>query len=1359
MHYFFDNLSGWQLRNDGRDRNLVLLNRGENELTVPWGPETINFLCLLIILRISEQQDLEQKAIAEFNGETFLPELPESAKWSTLRSVATGDLANHLQTVVCPQLAHAPNRSPLKLLPRMLPAITLHTEAIKGIMDMFKRGPLAVDEPFAPEGPFIQLSRKLPIFPGFSNHRHGVGEYATPDRIADLMIDLASPKPGERIYNPCTGTGNLLVRTAERAIFPAMVQGGSIAAPTLSDSFFGVEIKPSLCLLALARLMLAGIKRPRLELGDVLERPNLEMGRNGGFDVILCNPPIGGVASPEQSARFPIRSRSVETLILQHILAHLRPGGRAVVLMPEAFLSRPGAEEMLRKRILNEFRLESVLSLTRGNIPGLGELGASILVIHRLDPLPSVAFVPAEVTNAITSDSENWAAKRWLAKDEQIGRLFDKLLSLIKAGKPEKESKMTWDPYRQTIVNHELVETLASRRWELVPRYTRPDQLEVLLDAIRRTDKLAAIMQLGNVGLIHSGMSYRRTDFVENWFAKSSAISDEVRLVRVRDLEKNTLVGDLKLSPSTTMARMTLEGIQRAASHCYLREGDVLITVKGTVGMIAVVGRGGPKMVAASGVDIIRLRDTALASYLPRLLTTDPYQDWFMYQSIGATVSQLRIADLEQLPVPVFRGGIPPDTIRHIASGQSLEGIIRLLESKEGFSASVRFLLEDDLVLALSESSVTGNQLRAPREILKELVGRLETVRSDGSVDEGIEPLIDWLAGFHDFAARLMDIFELPMGAERFSSLQSWKLHVESGRGDFRAARDELSRRAAHKTVDEAAILKVYSRSEALYNALIEMWKTDMNAHLSNLKLSASIAPAQVTLGIPTEVSIGITNEGLLPLRKMSFETHPFESKESWSLISPGMSHHWSVKVLGTEVGKQRLFVDWSGRKMNEAQASGQIELAFEVNSLRAASVTEGFGENPYIYRRLPEGKHEQMFYGRKTEIDQILDNLNRPSATTIMLVEGNRGIGKTWLIKHLIRRHLPATWVPTFIDFQDFEGESGSTARPGIPTRNIFIGMARELVAAARNALPNLELPKVGAVPPVNDLGFRTFLDGEIPKLIDAEQPWTTFKTLFQFVRSVVAPRRMLLVLEEFDRIQDGIDSKITSDQVPENLRNLFQHQGEVAGIFTGSRTIRRLRKDYWNMLFSIGDPITLHGLQPDEARLLIEQPVRGRLVYAEEAIRKIINVTACQPLLIQGICHRVFALCKRRKQASVTLELVDEVIDEKSTDNEHFETLWGYLHSDRRRCVLYLVDELVQKDLAVSFNVLRNLIEEKGLPYSRQLLEADLKFLTESDILAVEQRDHQSFYRLEVPMFALWLRKNKDFNQSLAAAKDEIL
>ncbi|MBE0542232.1 MAG: N-6 DNA methylase [Verrucomicrobia bacterium] len=1358
-----DKLPRWEMSNTGRGEMLTWHNGSRQELSIAWGLEPLKFLCLLAVLRITEYEDSERKAIAEFDGETFHPELPQSAKWSTLRSLEPDSFAQHLQTTVYPQLVQARAGSLLRILPRLLPANELDKEALRGVLTLLTRGPLATDDAFAPNGPVVQLQQRFQVFPGYSKYWRGVGEFTTPDKIADLMIDLVAPKAGEKIYNPCTGAGTLLVRTAERVILPALAQSSPALAETVRTStFFGMEIQPNICLMALARLMLAGITRPRLELGDVLERPTPDTGRNGGFDVILCNPPIGSSATPEQSARFPIRSRSMETLVLQHVLAHLKPGGRAVVLMPEAFLYRPGAEEMLRKRILNEFRLVAVASVPEGAIHGLGELRTSLLVIHRRQPVKTVGFIQMKTTRDVLASYEQPNRKK-----ELVDRLRTELEQEVShedaAGPPRQTDKGHSEPISlatQPLVSHEAVGTLADRRWELLPKSTGPDQLQVLLDAVQRTTQHAKIQTLQECCLVRTGMVYRRSDLWVKGAENPVAETDGVRLVRVRDISKQLPSPDHKLSVLPNMALLTKVGIDRTPKHCFLYEGDILLTVAGTIGKVAVVAASSPKMVAANGVVIIRATDPRFASYLPCLLTSEPYQRWLEERSVGGSINRLSKFCVDHLPVPVFTGGIPPDAIGHISVGQSLEGIIRLLEAKTGFSASVRFLLEDDLVRALTETKRDESTSKSARELLRDLVTRLEHIRHDGTVDEGIEPLFDWLAGFQDFAMRLLDIFALPLGPERFCSLQAWKLNFSSGRTDLGRAHDELAKRAQRASSDSAVIRKVVDRMAGLISALVDIWKADSGLHLAGVRLSASLSPAQTTIGIPTEISISVTNEGALPIRKLRFETSPYESMESWSLLPQRATHHWPVKILGKEIGKHRLSVRWTGRQMDEAEVTGEIELAFEVVSLRtAAAATGNLGENPYIYRRLPEGRHEGMFYGREAELRRIVDTLDRPSSTTILLVEGNRGIGKTWLLKQLIRRHLPEIWVPVFIDFQDFGGEDGPTARPGIPTRNIFIGMARELITAARTSLPQLEFPGVGVVPPVSDLAFQTWLDSETPKLISPEQSWTTFKTLFQGLRTALAPRRLLLVLEEFDRIQDGIDSKITSDQVPENFRSLFQHQGEVAGIFTGSRTIRRLRKDYWNMLFSLGEPVTLRGLQPEEARRLIEEPVSGRLVYAEEAIRSIIQLTACQPLLIQGICHRVFALCKQRKRASVTLELVQEVVSEKTADNEHFETLWDYIKSEHRRCLLFIIDEFEGKGVAVSFNMLRSVMEAKGLSCSRQELQADLKHLHESDILGLDRQDRQEFYRLEVPMFALWLRQNKDFDQSLAAAKDESL
>src|SRR5207302_1751482 len=159
---------------------------------------------------------------------------------------------------------------------------------------------------------------------------------------------------------------------------------------------------------------------------------------------------------------------------------------------------------------------------------------------------------------------------------------------------------------------------------------------------------------------------------------------------------------------------------------------------------------------------------------------------------------------------------------------------------------------------------------------------RVTEVQRDGTVDEGIEPLFDWLRGFQEFTARLLDILDLPVGPERFSSLQAWKLALDARQGDFLKAREEMRKRA--KRAHETVVGKIFARTEGLLEALLDVWRSDCNEHLNSARLSATLSPALVTLGISTEISVALVNEGALPLRKLSFETQPYDSKAECSL-------------------------------------------------------------------------------------------------------------------------------------------------------------------------------------------------------------------------------------------------------------------------------------------------------------------------------------------------------------------------------------------------------------------------------------------------------------------------------------------
>ena len=130
--------------------------------------------------------------------------------------------------------------------------------------------------------------------------------------------------------------------------------------------------------------------------------------------------------------------------------------------------------------------------------------------------------------------------------------------------------------------------------------------------------------------------------------------------------------------------------------------------------------------------------------------------------------------------------------------------------------------------------------------------------------------------------------------------------------------------------------------------------------------------------------------------------------------------------------------------------------------------------------------------------------------------------------------------------------------------------------------------------------LAFRAGLDRVFA---DGGAPFEAFEIYIAAAVEAASPRRILLMLDEFDKLQEGIDAGITSPQVPENIRHLLQHQPGLSAIITGSRRLKRLREEYWSALFGLGYRVGISALPLDDARRLVTEPVDGRLGYLPQA------------------------------------------------------------------------------------------------------------------------------------------------------------
>ena len=352
----------------------------------------------LLIVKWAGYDESEREAIAAFNEETFTPELPEALKlsaWDRPTESHASELAAGLREMTTRGVA---GNIAARYLARVAPLVTLAAE----------RSPPTYERLHAWVGRLHLSTPKGRAFAArlFDNALRTVmatqgrlvGEFATPQHVAALMLELAHPEPGDRVYDPCFGFGELLVGAARRLRAAARAASPRDWANVQHAGIFGVEIEPLSYAVGLCRTLLAGIDGPGLELTDALDRP-LPRNRSGdGFDCILATPPWGARTTRPSSGQFQFPTRNSETLFLQHVMANLRPGGRAVVALPEVSLFRLGSDREVRKALASEYSIDGVVSLPAGAFAPWTGIAASLVVFRRAARRSAVRFVSISPT-------------------------------------------------------------------------------------------------------------------------------------------------------------------------------------------------------------------------------------------------------------------------------------------------------------------------------------------------------------------------------------------------------------------------------------------------------------------------------------------------------------------------------------------------------------------------------------------------------------------------------------------------------------------------------------------------------------------------------------------------------------------------------------------------------------------------------------------------------------------------------------------------------------------------------------------------------------------------------------------------
>ncbi|MFC2991400.1 type I restriction-modification system subunit M [Halomonas tibetensis] len=327
--------------------------------------------------------------------------VPEQARWSYLLKEAHQGVGNALNKALAGLEEHNPSLAGVLEhidFTRKVGSTTLPDKKLRDLITHFSEYRLRNEDFEFPDllgAAYEYLIRDFADSAGKKG-----GEFYTPRPVVRMMVRLMDPQEGHSVYDPCMGSGGMLILSKEYL----EEQGGDPRRLNL----FGQEASGSVWAIAKMNMLLHGVSSADLRNDDTLTDPqHVEGGELVRFDRILTNPPfsIGYTPSQHFPERFhygsvPEGAKKADLMFLQHMVACLKSDGRLATVMPHGVLFRGGDEKRIRAGLLEDDLVEAVIGLAPNLFYGTG-IPASVLVLRAKGAKPDerkgkVLFINAD---------------------------------------------------------------------------------------------------------------------------------------------------------------------------------------------------------------------------------------------------------------------------------------------------------------------------------------------------------------------------------------------------------------------------------------------------------------------------------------------------------------------------------------------------------------------------------------------------------------------------------------------------------------------------------------------------------------------------------------------------------------------------------------------------------------------------------------------------------------------------------------------------------------------------------------------------------------------------------------------------
>ena len=210
------------------------------------------------------------------------------------------------------------------------------------------------------------------------------GEFYTPRPVTEFVVEMVDPKINERVLDFACGTGGFLTCTIEHFEKTGQINTAD-DVESIEKNVQGIEKKQLPYALCMTNMMLHGVDIPNIEHRNSLTGQVSGFSDKDQVDVIVTNPPYGGIEEDGVSSNFAKEYQTKETadLFMALLMEKLSDKGRAGIVLPDSILFGDGIKNNIKSRLLKEFNLHTIVRLPEGVFAPYTSITTNLLFFNR----------------------------------------------------------------------------------------------------------------------------------------------------------------------------------------------------------------------------------------------------------------------------------------------------------------------------------------------------------------------------------------------------------------------------------------------------------------------------------------------------------------------------------------------------------------------------------------------------------------------------------------------------------------------------------------------------------------------------------------------------------------------------------------------------------------------------------------------------------------------------------------------------------------------------------------------------------------------------------------------------------------